>query len=70
MLTEIDCLWMINVSFVPGAGGRRARRQAVPPPFDPRGFGAVGHSLGLSDLPQQGLGLCGPASQGRASRSF
>lgn len=70
MLTEMDCLWMINVSFVPGAGGRCAWWQAVPPPFDPHGIGAVGHSLGLSDPPQQSHGLCRPAGQGRASQKF
>lgn len=70
MFTEIDCLWMINVSFVPGAGGPCAWQQAVLPPLDPHGVGAVGHSLGLSDLPQQSRGLCRPAGQGGASQKF
>lgn len=69
MLTGIDCLWMINVSFVPGSG--IFKMGAELPPSDPPGTGAAGRPPVLSDpLWQQSHGLCKPVSQGRAFRSF
>lgn len=70
MLTEIECLWMINVSFVLGAGGWSSFK-AVLPPVDLPGLDAVGRYLDFPHLLlQQSHGLCGPVSQGRASQKI
>ena len=72
MLTGIDCLWMIHVSFVPGLVGDSPIRWAAElPPSDPHSADAAGCPPVLSNpLWRQSHGLCKPINQGKASQKF
>jgi hypothetical protein len=69
MLTEIECLWMINVSSIRGLAGDLLGGNS--PPSDPLGGDTIVLDLAVfRSLLAVEPGLCRPVSHGRASPKF